>query len=104
MQEMATDPDLNPEGYADYIGNEVFALIKSKGDKTEADNFISADGRVELLVEEDGEDTDNGFKDLSTYTVIVDGEEVFSGSLPPTNWLFVDGIEKAVKDHFSKKD
>lgn len=92
LDEMSVDPDLNPEGYADYVGGEIFALVEGKGDKDLVNNFISADRRVELVVEDDA------------YTVIVDGEEIFSGEPPSDNWDFVAEIEKAVKDHFSKKD
>ena len=94
MDEMATDPDLNPAGYADYIGTQVFELVGGKqSGVTSANNFISSDGRVELVVEKDGE-----------YTVIVDGEEVFSGERTSDRWEFVAGVEKAIEDHFSKKD
>lgn len=93
MDEMATDPDLNPAGYADYIANQVFELVGGKqSGVTAANNFISSDRRVELVVEKDGE-----------YTVIVDGEEVFSGEGTSDRWEFVAGVEKAIEEHFSKK-
>lgn len=93
MDEMATDPDLNPAGYADYIGNQVFELVGGKqSGVTSANNFISSDGRVELVVEKDGK-----------HTVIVDGEEVFSGERTSDRWEFVAGVEKAIEEHFSKK-
>jgi hypothetical protein len=92
LADRESGPDPTPEEYAGYVGSEVFSVIKSKGDKDLVNNFISADGRVYLAVEDDA------------YTVIVDDEEVFSGELPTSNWDFVRGIEKAIKDHFEKSE
>lgn len=114
MDEMAVDPDLNPEGYAESIADELRAEIIDRADvsgggpfgpslETPGDgDYVSKDGRVRVEVMYDGETDSDGPVDLSKLFIEVDGEEVYSGRLSDVDAM-LDDIVVAVKDHFSKK-
>lgn len=114
MDEMAVDPDLNPEGYAESITDELMDDINNRSNSSGGGDFgpsretpgegeyVSSDGRVKAYVNYDGETDSDGPVDLSSLTIEVDGEEVYSGRLYDVDDM-LDNIAVSVKDHFSKK-
>lgn len=114
MDEMATDPELNPEGYAQSVVDELTAEINDRANSSGGGGFgptfdtpgegeyVSGDGRVKAYVNYDGETDSDGPVDLSSLTIEVDGEEVYSGRLFDVDDM-LDNIAVSVKDHFSKK-
>lgn len=114
MDEMAVDPELNPEGYAQSIADELTAEINDRANSSGGGGFgptfetpgegeyVSGDGRVKAYVNYDGETDSDGPVDLSRLTIEVDGEEVYSGRLFDVDDM-LDNIVVSVKDHFSKK-
>ncbi len=113
MEEMATDPELNPAGYAEYIANDFYEQFKaveyrdpiynrSQGYPTGQTEFKSKDGRVEVIINEDADFDGERFVDLTSYSVEVDGENIFSDRITYSDDMAA-AIQKAVEDHFSKK-
>lgn len=114
MDEMAADPELNPEGYAQSVVDELTAEINDRANSSGGGGFgptfdtpgdgeyVSSDGRVKAYVNYDGETDSDGPVDLSSLTIEVDGEEVYSGRLFDVDDM-LDNIAVSVKDHFSKK-
>ena len=116
MDEMATDPELNPAGYAEYVATDL--ANKLDADSTGAGDpfdrrmqydvpnegtYVSNDGRVEVSINYDADtDGEGGMRDTSYFIVDIDGERVASGSLSDVDGV-VDSVFTAVKDHFSKK-
>lgn len=95
QEEMATDPDLNPAGYAEDVSTDLFSQMKATEGPNgipEEESFLSKDGRVEVTV-----DPENG-----SYTVSVDGQSVVSGD--GDSFEIADSVQRAVERYFSKKD
>lgn len=103
MDEMATDPELNPAGYAEFVGSDLFdqfdrnELVDPIGGGAEKPNdgtYTSKDGRVSVDIDSDDE--------RSAYSVKVDGQRIGSGNFNFSDELASD-IQKLVEDYFSKK-
>ena len=108
QEEMAADPDLNPAGYAKSVSDDLFEQMKADQDPffqtpNGRKDYKSKDGRVEIVIEEDGEQrSDGSFVNLSRYVVLVDGEDILAESLAPSDQI-AEAAEKAIEEHFSKK-
>jgi hypothetical protein len=114
MDEMATDPDANPLGYAQYIGEDLAAKLSENvsgdpGDPStirsypDEGTYVSTDGRVEVSVSYDADtDGEGGMRDASSFSLTIDGKFVDSGPLDDTDRL-LDDVITLVEEHFSKK-
>lgn len=103
MDEMATDPELNPAGYAESVGSDLFdqfdrnELVDPVGggaEKPSDGTYTSKDGRVSVDIDSDNE--------RSAYSVKVDGQTIGSGNFNFSDELASE-IQKLVQEHFSKK-
>jgi hypothetical protein len=112
MEEMATDPDLNPAGYAESVSDDLYRQFEAGqkmdptsrmvSDKPEPGEYKSADGRVIVTVEADGDMDDGEMVDASYYSVKIDGVTVGTKSLNWSDEVAAD-IQQLVEEHFSKK-
>lgn len=104
MEEMITDPDLNPKGYASYVGDDLFSKMQGneKNGLVDGGEYISNDGRVKVTVTTDADFDGENFTDASSYVVEIDGNRVGSGSGANADDIAAEA-QRMVEDHFSKK-
>jgi hypothetical protein len=112
MDEMATDPDLNPAGYAESVSDDLYKQFEAGqkmdptsrmvSDKPEPGEYKSADGRVVVTVEADGDMDDGEMVDASYYSVKIDGVDVGTKGLNWSDEVAAD-IQQLVEEYFSKK-
>ncbi len=98
QEEMATDPNLNPSGYARSVSDDLYdQFVKSEGSSgyPEKDFYSSKDGRVEVNIDFDAEG--------SSYSVYIDGQRVGQGSRLPWSDDLAAEVDRLVEEHFSKK-
>ena len=115
QEEMASDPDLNPAGYAKSVSDDLFKQFEAseRRDPTGISNatdgrpglesYESADGRVKVKVNFDADSDGDGFVDASSYDVTIDGVNVGGGPLGFSDDVAAN-IDRLVEDFFSKKD
>lgn len=115
QEEMASDPDLNPAGYAKSVSDDLFRQFEAseRRDPTGISNatdgrpglesYESADGRVKVKVNFDADSDGDGFVDASSYDVTIDGVNVGGGPLGFSDDVAAN-IDRLVEDFFSKKD
>lgn len=114
IDEMATDPNLNPAGYAQYVGDDLYRQLEAseKADPTgitnmtdgrpTLDSYESPDGRVKVKIDYDADFDGDGFVDASSYTVTIDGVRVGGKSLGFSDDVAAD-VQGLIEEHFSKK-
>ncbi len=104
MEEMATDPELNPKGYADSVGNDLFSKMQGNEENglVNSGEYTSNDGRVKVIITTDADFNGENFTDASSYEIEIDGNRVGSGSGANADDISGDAAA-AAEEYFSKK-